>query len=169
MTLELKVGDWVRLTGLDWEDYTEGITTGSVVEVTEVVLGVAYAGPAGSLYFSDTPGHQISGFEWELADPIPRAMQQIATLAEQLGIAQDSQGQFQRAVEQFAYTADPVDPDHYKFGNAEVIEIVRHLGFLEGNVVKYVARAERKGNRLEDLKKARKYLDWAIEDAEAYQ
>lgn len=60
-----------------------------------------------------------------------------------------------------------VDPDHYKFGNAEVIEITRHLGFPEGNVIKYVARAGRKGNRVEDLRKARKYLDWAIENADA--
>jgi hypothetical protein len=62
-----------------------------------------------------------------------------------------------------------VDPGHYKFpGGAEVIDITRHLGFLEGNVVKYVTRARRKTESgLEDLLKARKYLDWAIEDAEA--
>lgn len=59
-----------------------------------------------------------------------------------------------------------VDPDHYKTpGGAEVIDITRYLGFLEGNVVKYVARAGRKGDRLTDLLKAQKYLNWAIEDA----
>jgi hypothetical protein len=64
------------------------------------------------------------------------------------------------------YTA--VDPGHYSYpGGAQVIDITRHMGFLEGNVVKYVARAGRKGDKLEDLLKARKYLEWAIEDAQA--
>lgn len=58
-----------------------------------------------------------------------------------------------------------VDPGHYQFGTTQVIDLTRHLGFLEGNVVKYVARAGRKGDRLEDLLKAERYLGWAIEDA----
>lgn len=63
------------------------------------------------------------------------------------------------------YEQDAVDPGHYKFpGGAEVIDITRHLGFLEGNVIKYVARAGRKSDRLSDLLKARRYLDWAIEN-----
>jgi hypothetical protein len=36
-------------------------------------------------------------------------------------------------------------------------------GFLRGNVIKYVARAGQKGPALEDLKKARHYLDKLIE------
>ena len=64
--------------------------------------------------------------------------------------------------------ADPTSPDHYAFpGGAEVIDITRHLGFLEGNVIKYVARAGRKSeNRREDLLKAQVYLRWALEDAQ---
>ena len=66
------------------------------------------------------------------------------------------------------YEQDAVDPGHYKFpGGAEVIDITRHLGFLEGNVIKYVARAGRKSDRLSDLLKARRYLDWAIENEES--
>lgn len=57
-----------------------------------------------------------------------------------------------------------VDPDHYDFpGGVQVIDITKHLDFLTGNVVKYVCRAGRKGDRLTDLLKAKKYLDWAIE------
>lgn len=43
----------------------------------------------------------------------------------------------------------------------EVIEVLEawHLGFHLGNVVKYIARAGKKGDLLEDLKKARWYLD----------
>ncbi len=41
------------------------------------------------------------------------------------------------------------------------------LGFHLGNVVKYVARAAHKGTELEDLKKARWYLERAIKVREA--
>lgn len=63
-------------------------------------------------------------------------------------------------------TSDPTSPAHYDFDGVQVIDITRHLSFPLGNVVKYVTRAGRKGDALEDLLKARKYLDWAIEDAE---
>ena len=69
---------------------------------------------------------------------------------------------------------DAVNPNHYKgFSNgAEVIDIAEHLTFDSGNVVKYAARAGRLDEslnkndlegRIEDLKKARKYLDREIE------
>lgn len=63
---------------------------------------------------------------------------------------------------------DAVDhPSHYAegwSGGAEVIDIAEHLDFCRGNVVKYVARAGRKdpGKELEDLRKARWYLDREI-------
>lgn len=41
-----------------------------------------------------------------------------------------------------------------------------YLGYLVGNVIKYTLRAPLKGKTLEDLKKARKYLDEAIEELE---
>ena len=55
-------------------------------------------------------------------------------------------------------------PKHYNFGNIEVIDVIEdwHLEYHEGNVVKYVARARYKGTELEDLKKARFYLDRKI-------
>lgn len=57
-----------------------------------------------------------------------------------------------------------VNPSHYDFpGGVQVIDITKHLDFLSGNVVKYVSRAGRKGDRLTDLLKAEKYLRWAIE------
>lgn len=61
---------------------------------------------------------------------------------------------------------DPVGrPRHYQSASGlEVIDVVESfgLGFLLGNVVKYVCRAQRK-NGVEDLRKARWYLDRAIE------
>lgn len=65
---------------------------------------------------------------------------------------------------------DPVEhPEHYQFPNGvEVLDIIRYLGFLEGSVIKYVARAGRKApeTRLEDLRKARQCLDTLIADVE---
>lgn len=58
------------------------------------------------------------------------------------------------------------NPDHYQFpGGVQVIDITRHLSFPLGNVIKYCSRAGKKGPKVEDLQKALKYLEWAIEDA----
>jgi hypothetical protein len=61
--------------------------------------------------------------------------------------------------------SDPVNhPEHYKTGGIETIDFIeaKSLGYNLGNVVKYVTRADHKGNRLEDLEKARWYLDREI-------
>lgn len=54
-------------------------------------------------------------------------------------------------------------PPHYNRGKIECIEYIedQDLGFHLGNVVKYLARAGHKETtgKLEDLKKARWYLD----------
>jgi hypothetical protein len=56
-------------------------------------------------------------------------------------------------------------PPHYKAGGIETIDFIeaKGLGYHLGNVVKYVTRADHKGNKLEDLKKAQWYLSRAIE------
>jgi hypothetical protein len=56
-------------------------------------------------------------------------------------------------------------PPHYKAGGIETIDFIeaKGLGYHLGNVVKYVSRADHKGNKLEDLKKAQWYLSRAIE------
>ena len=58
------------------------------------------------------------------------------------------------------------NPNHYKIGKSEVIGITENLGFLEGNVVKYVCRAGRKEgeSRMDDLLKAAWYLARAIDN-----
>lgn len=59
-------------------------------------------------------------------------------------------------------------PAHYAGGGLEVIDAIEAwgLGFHLGNVVKYVARCDSKGDALEDLRKARWYLDREIERRE---
>lgn len=55
-------------------------------------------------------------------------------------------------------------PPHYKAGGIETIDFIeaKNLGYHLGNVVKYVSRADLKGAKLEDLQKAKWYLDRAI-------
>lgn len=71
-------------------------------------------------------------------------------------------------------TTDAVDhPSHYNHGGRETIDIIKdnlensdwnaYQGGLLFNVYKYIDRAPYKGKRLEDLEKARWYLDKLIE------
>lgn len=65
--------------------------------------------------------------------------------------------------------ADAVDhPPHYNGhpSGVECIDVVEHMNFNLGNAVKYVWRAGSKGDLLEDLKKARWYIDREIERLE---
>ena len=57
-------------------------------------------------------------------------------------------------------------PSHYNKGKIEVIDFIEDQGlsFHLGNVIKYVARAGSKGDKLEDLKKAQWYLDRYINE-----
>lgn len=64
--------------------------------------------------------------------------------------------------------ADVVNhPAHYTAGGIETYDyiVAKGLSYELGNVVKYVSRADHKGNKLEDLQKARWYLDAAIRTA----
>ena len=64
--------------------------------------------------------------------------------------------------------ADPVNhPEHYKTGGIETIDFIeaKNLGYNLGNVVKYLTRADHKGNRLQDLQKAQWYLNREIANA----
>ena len=65
---------------------------------------------------------------------------------------------------------DPVTrPSHYAEGRKYEPRKVIHdwgLNFNLGNAVKYISRAGRKNDALEDLKKARQYLDFEIEEME---
>jgi len=55
-------------------------------------------------------------------------------------------------------------PPHYKVGGIETIDFIeaKGLDYCLGNVVKYITRADHKGNKIEDLRKAQWYLTRAI-------
>ncbi len=65
-------------------------------------------------------------------------------------------------------TDEQVGGDHYKGRAIQPIDYIlaNELDFCEGNVVKYVTRWRFK-NGVEDLKKARQYLDFMIEEEES--
>ena len=54
--------------------------------------------------------------------------------------------------------------EHYNIGDIEVIDFIDswNLNFNLGNVIKYVARCDYKGNKLEDLQKAIFYIEREI-------
>ena len=59
-------------------------------------------------------------------------------------------------------------PKHYNSGTIEVIDAIEdwEMGFCDGNVIKYVARHKHKGKPVEDLKKAKWYLERLIQQYE---
>lgn len=56
-------------------------------------------------------------------------------------------------------------PSHYTDGGIETIDFIeaKKLPYHLGNVVKYISRAGKKDNELQDLKKAQWYLNRYIE------
>lgn len=52
-------------------------------------------------------------------------------------------------------------PSHYQGNTFEVIDIIEdyNLGFSLGNAIKYILRAEKKGNKKQDLEKALWYIN----------
>jgi len=61
--------------------------------------------------------------------------------------------------------SDPVNrPNHYTShpSGIECIQITEHMGFNLGNALKYIWRCDLKLDAIEDLKKARFYIDREI-------
>lgn len=63
-------------------------------------------------------------------------------------------------------------PSHYCRGGMECIDVMRAFmsaeqfsGYCRGNVIKYTLRYDQK-NGIQDLKKAKVYLNWLIEALE---
>ena len=71
---------------------------------------------------------------------------------------------------------NPVNPSHYKKGDFEVIDVIKVAtegasgieAVCQGNIIKYVMRYREK-NGVTDLKKARWYLDYLIDELEAVE
>ena len=55
-------------------------------------------------------------------------------------------------------------PSHYTShpSGVECITVTEHMGFCLGNAIKYIWRADEKGNAVQDLKKAAWYIEREI-------
>ena len=65
--------------------------------------------------------------------------------------------------------SDPVNhPEHYTQhpSGVECIQITEHMSFCLGNAVKYIWRADLKNDAIEDLRKARWYIEREIKRRE---
>jgi hypothetical protein len=96
-----------------------------------------------------------------VTDTTPKRMAQLAYEA---GVAKAKlrmEGDRGGQIEMFEPKADPVNnPAHYTVGGIETIDFIeaKKLGYNLGNVIKYLTRADHKGNKMEDLRKAQWYL-----------
>jgi hypothetical protein len=63
----------------------------------------------------------------------------------------------------FNMTDNIKEPKHYVANKIEPIDFIiqNEFDFCEGNVIKYISRYKRK-NGIEDLKKAKQYIDFLI-------
>ena len=57
------------------------------------------------------------------------------------------------------------NPEHYQANGIEAIDVIEAYGlnFNLGNTIKYILRADKKGNKKQDLEKAQWYLKREIE------
>jgi hypothetical protein len=101
----------------------------------------------------------------EVVDEIEKGLDSIApsrgTLNNEMLLTKLRDGEF-HLHEVFTDTVN--HPPHYKTGGIEVIDFIeaKNLSYHLGNVIKYIARADHKGNKKDDLLKAQWYLTRAI-------
>lgn len=92
---------------------------------------------------------------------VKQAMDEIESKPTKLFI----QPQYKDAAMKLLAATDLVNhPPHYKTGGIETIDFIeaKDLNYRLGNVVKYVSRAGKKGDPIEDLEKALWYLQREI-------
>ena len=115
-------------------------------------------------------GRDVNGFTYYFGDDAVRTIEASVIDASAITVPSES-----ITAESLNFTpTDSVNhPPHYNFGDIEVIDYIKQVtetydgGFTAyciGNVLKYVSRAQHKGNPAEDLRKAEWYLRKAVEN-----
>lgn len=101
------------------------------------------------------PGSVVTG-----TDPSTRQTQRVPLLPNERTMNEEDTRQLSTA------NARQVGGDHYASKAIQPWDyiIANQLGYLEGNIVKYVSRWQSKGG-IDDLRKARHYIDKLIEVA----
>lgn len=157
--MEFKAGDRVHVTRLDGEkvDFYATLTSfGSYSEPTKLV---------------NCTNRSREGLDVHL----PNEMDFGPDRLDYYTLATDEEDTEEPVIQRITDTHDPVNkPSHYMLGDIEVKDIIAivadkyHKGSVAHNVasaLEYQMRAPEK-NGLEDIKKARKCLDFAIENWE---
>ena len=98
---------------------------------------------------------------WQAVGEVQKAGLSAARVAELTAQAGKPKLRMQSSQDAQIEMFDAVEhPAHYKVGGIETIDFIeaKKLNYNIGNVVKYLTRADYKGNKLEDLRKAQWYL-----------
>jgi len=98
---------------------------------------------------------------WQAVGEVQKAGLSAARVAELTAQAGKPKLRMQSSRDAQIEMFDAVDhPEHYKVGGIETIDFIeaKKLNYNIGNVIKYLTRADYKGNKLEDLRKAQWYL-----------
>lgn len=150
--MAFKVGDAVvsTLTG-------DNLGAGTVLSVTEDKAFVAFANRKNSMWCYNEILKKYDDWEHDMN----QIQQEI-----------DSRASYDPPI--FSEESNAVDsPSHYNNGSIECIDYLKdnlswegYTGYLEGNCKKYLHRWRYKKKPLEDLKKARWYLDRLISELE---
>lgn len=112
-------------------------------------------------------------FEDSKCDGVTPEQEESMTYDEYLNQSDDSKCDGVEPDVEVYFESDLIDNQiHYTVNGIQPIQIMKanmtkeeYRGFLEGNILKYPLRYKHK-NGLEDLKKAKTYLSWLIEDIE---
>ena len=93
-----------------------------------------------------------------MAEKTPKA--QLSS-AQKTALLSSERDIFISALSSESNQSDQINPCHYHPETIEAIEVIEAWGlnFTLGNVIKYISRADRKGDRREDLLKALWYLE----------
>lgn len=181
---EIKVGDKVRLTGHLWG---AGTSPGqeSVVEITDIDGCPTFEGEDGTTW-----GIYDGGWGGELVEPARRTVDDIYEEeygAKELGVDPVEEGDMVKPFVELSPEAiktladavrvniefpDAIDPNYYKFpGGVEVRQISAHLTGFGAQALQYIARSTRldgnnKGDKIENLRKSIRFIEWEIERLE---
>ena len=96
------------------------------------------------------------------------AINRVITVFDKFWVDDGYRAELSGAITDLKATISPLShppAPHYQQGAIQPIDYIaaNRLDFFEGNVVKYITRWRSKGTPIEDLRKARQYIDWLIE------
>ena len=142
------------LVGYEWHEFVgDGMLCGGTIGGGPDYGKLCHKGRNADIHSPDRKPEWIKGLD-SSGQPMVPGEQKVATF--------DESGNLQ--ILSSAYSTQ-IGGDHYKKYKIQPLEyiVTNRINFLEGNIIKYVTRWRDKGG-VEDLLKARHYLDVLIEE-----